>query len=375
MKKTYKCILGLVLVLLMVVALVPHFDIDASAVAPTVLYMKPNSNWTQAGARFAAYFFGNGETWVSMTDKDGDGIYEVEVPAGYPNVIFCRMNPSATANNWNNKWNQTSDLTVPTDGNDLYTIPEGSWDYGNGSWSKYVYVAPVLPDMFVRGSMNGWGTEAQMEEVDGVYTYTMTLNAGSYEYKIANADWSLGYPSSNAALEIEKDNSTVTFTFVYSTKEINVSVQAPQCQHPSHGQDGLCSDCGEAVSHDYSAQSYGGSCTMDGYTEYTCSICNHSYTVPGNPAPGHNYQVSHVQNATCTEDGATTYSCTNCGDSYEEAITASGHNYVGGACEHCGAEEPGTPATGDLMSGLFVALLLMAGTGFGILLVRRKELA
>ena len=105
---------------------------------PNALYLKPNSNWTQANARFAAYFFGNGETWVSMTDSNGDGIYEVQKPTNktYPNVIFCRMNPSASANNWNNKWNQTADLTVPTDGNNLYTVKDGTWDKGGGTWSK-----------------------------------------------------------------------------------------------------------------------------------------------------------------------------------------------------------------------------------------------
>ena len=107
--------------------------------APVVLkklYLKPNSNWTKDGARFAAYFFGNGEKWVSMTAVNGkSGYYEVTVPDGYPNVIFCRMNPSASANNWGNKWNQTSDLVVPTNDNNLYTVKEGTWDKGGGSWS------------------------------------------------------------------------------------------------------------------------------------------------------------------------------------------------------------------------------------------------
>jgi len=101
-----------------------------------VLYLKPNSNWTQGNARFAAYFFGNGETWVSMTDSDSDGIYEVEAPAGYPSVIFCRMNPDKTANIWDNKWDQTEDLTIPTDGMNLYTVKDGTWSNGGGTWSS-----------------------------------------------------------------------------------------------------------------------------------------------------------------------------------------------------------------------------------------------
>ena len=100
------------------------------------LYLKPNSNWTQGDARFAAYFFGAGEKWVSMTDEDGDGIYEVEIPdGGYTKVIFCRMNPNASANNWNNKWNQTGDLSIPTDDQVLFTVPSDSWDKATTGWS------------------------------------------------------------------------------------------------------------------------------------------------------------------------------------------------------------------------------------------------
>ena len=109
-------------------------------VTEKVVYLKPNSNWKQSNARFAAYFWGGtaGEKWVSMTDEDKDGIYEVHLPEGYDygcNIIFCRMNPSTTANNWNNKWNQTSDLKTPTDGKNMYTVKDGTWDKGGGTWS------------------------------------------------------------------------------------------------------------------------------------------------------------------------------------------------------------------------------------------------
>ena len=109
-------------------------------VTENVLYLKPNSNWKMDNARFAAYFFNtSGNTWVSMSDSDGDGIYEGNIPTGYTfgeNVIFCRMNPNTTSNNWNNKWNQTADLVIPTNGDNLYTVKDGSWDKGGGTWSK-----------------------------------------------------------------------------------------------------------------------------------------------------------------------------------------------------------------------------------------------
>ena len=115
-------------------------EVEEPEVTENVLYLKPNSNWKQSNARFAAYFFNNaGNAWVSMVDSDSDGIYEVNIPEGYTfgdNVIFCRMNPSSTANNWNNKWNQTADLKIPTDGKNLFTIPGTTWDGAtNSNWS------------------------------------------------------------------------------------------------------------------------------------------------------------------------------------------------------------------------------------------------
>ena len=115
----------------------------------TVLYLQPNANWNVDNARFAAYFFGNGETWVNMTLVEGEtNIYAVTVPQGYASVIFCRMNPTATANNWDNRWNQTNDLNVPTDGTNLYVVADGAWSNGNGSWTTYAPATeePVEPE-------------------------------------------------------------------------------------------------------------------------------------------------------------------------------------------------------------------------------------
>ena len=67
-----------------------------------------------------------------------DNIYGCEIPEGFTKVIFCRMNPNSTTNGWTQneqKWNQTSDLAIPTDGNNLYTVEGGTWDKGNGTWS------------------------------------------------------------------------------------------------------------------------------------------------------------------------------------------------------------------------------------------------
>lgn len=103
-----------------------------------IVYLKPNANWLSDGARFAIYVFGNdGDAWVSMTDL-GNGYYSAQIPEGSWNgIIFCRMNPGTTDDNWDNKWNQSVDLNIPTDSNNCYTVADGAWDKGGGSWGQY----------------------------------------------------------------------------------------------------------------------------------------------------------------------------------------------------------------------------------------------
>ncbi len=105
------------------------------------IYLKPNSNWTTDDARFAAYFYnGSQNEWHSMFKED-DGTYWCDIPEGYSQVIFCRMNPNVQDNNWNKGdgqpfWGmQTNDLQIPTNSNDLYTITDGQNDKPNGAWS------------------------------------------------------------------------------------------------------------------------------------------------------------------------------------------------------------------------------------------------
>ena len=187
MKSTFARRISILLVLAMVLAMLPVAAFAADA--PTTLYLQPNANWLLDGARFAAYFFGNGETWVDMTDADADGVYEVEVPAGYPKVIFCRMKPNASANNWKNKWNQTADLVIPTDGTNLYIVKPGSWDKGAGTWDTFtpgdeVTEATTVPNAYkyyAAGDFNTWNEcndDYGLTLVDGVYTLTLDLTAG-----------------------------------------------------------------------------------------------------------------------------------------------------------------------------------------------------
>ena len=208
--KTWKRVLAILMAFLIAMSTPPVVNwmgVDTYAANATTVYMKPNSDWLKDGARFAAYFFQDGKTekWVSMTDSDGDGIYEAAVPSGYNNVIFCRMNGSATANNWNNKWNQTGDLTVPTGNNILYTI--SGWS--TGSWGKMSFGVTFSLTDVTKSSGNSTATYGT--------NYTATL--------VANTGYSL--PS---AIVIKAGSTTLTsgthYTYDSSTGKITINGSA-----------------------------------------------------------------------------------------------------------------------------------------------------
>lgn len=197
MKRLFAIVLCLVLCMSLVA-------VTASAAGGTKVYLKPNENWLQGNARFAIYFFGNGDGWADLTDSNGDGIYEGEVPAGYTKVIFCRMNPDAAENNWNNKWNQSQDLDVPTDNTNCFYVADGSWDK-QGSWGtkdgdipEVEIVAPEITVMCIKGSgIDGvnWNdndtANAMTETSKGVYELTFkNVQPGEVQIKFAaNGSW------------------------------------------------------------------------------------------------------------------------------------------------------------------------------------------
>lgn len=79
--------------------------------------------------------------------------------------------------------------------------------------------------------------------------------------------------------------------------------------------------------HSYVKTDTAPSCTAEGYSTYTCSKCNDTYTDGVVSAVGHNY-VATVTKPTCTERGFTTQKCSRCSNSYvENYVNANGHSY------------------------------------------------
>ena len=208
---------------------------EVDAASGTTIYFKPNSNWSQANAKFDAWTWGgsSADSWVDFTDSNGDGIYEALLATGRTGMKIVRRGPSQTSHSWDSgqKWNETGDLTIPTNGNNLWTQTSGTWD-GTGSWSKYVFVAPEYALM---GTMTDWTTGAKMAENNGVYTLTLEdVPTGEQQFKLKSGEIWYGHSNFTVKGITVKNNSddncvftseggNYTFEYTTSTKTLNVT--------------------------------------------------------------------------------------------------------------------------------------------------------
>ena len=145
------------------------FTAEDIVISPKTVYLAVNDSWKADNARFALYTkneITNVETWVDFqaVEREYD-IYSASVPLGTTLIIPCRMDPSTTENNWNNKWNQTQDITTITD-NALYTI--SGWSYcTTGTFTPSTYTMTAVSEIAF-GNMLGAATK----------TFTLT-NSGT----------------------------------------------------------------------------------------------------------------------------------------------------------------------------------------------------
>ena len=106
------------------------------ALQAKTLYLEPGV-WETANAKYAVYYFNGNQSngWSEYMVSAGEDVYKTDIPDEYSTVIFVRLDPSKTKG-WDAKWNQTEDLTIPSD-KDMYSIEDWGGDKSPGSWSKY----------------------------------------------------------------------------------------------------------------------------------------------------------------------------------------------------------------------------------------------
>ena len=193
------------------------------ASAKTV-YLKTNDAWTADGARFALYYFeeAQGGTVNGWADFVALGsILKAEVPAGdYDKMIVCRMNGGTTDNNWDNKWNQSADLNIPSNDNALYLCPNVCGDGAVFATSYFVgfdtSIATSSHDFKVA---KGWGHIVGTNDYDGQgpyymsYSYYQTSGVGGTGTLLANRQYAGDYGGGgivNDILVTPAVNGTVT---------------------------------------------------------------------------------------------------------------------------------------------------------------------
>ncbi len=116
----------------------------STAFATTVYCKVTQSWWTKDGAAVGVHYWGGasaGTEWpgVRMTPVSGEeGTWTYDVPEDVTGLIFTRVNGSGDIADWGAK---TTDLSLPTDGKNLYTITSESAVWGDpgvtGEWSTY----------------------------------------------------------------------------------------------------------------------------------------------------------------------------------------------------------------------------------------------
>ncbi len=103
-------------------------------------------------------------------------------------------------------------------------------------------------------------------------------------------------------------------------------LQAMQCQNCEEI-DATTYQPVATIPHDYKIERVEPTCTADGYTQYTCTVCGGGYKDSFVGAPGHKL-VDTVTEATCTKDGYTTHTCSVCGYEYKDTpVLSVGHQY------------------------------------------------
>ena len=114
----------------------------------------------------------------------------------------------------------------------------------------------------------------------------------------------------------------------------------PTCTQPGLTAGQKCSGCGTilvpqetvpATGHTYSKKVTAPTCTVDGYTTYTCA-CGDNYTDDKVPATGHELVAGEITTApTCTTNGVQIYECKNCEHSENKNVPATGVHTPGAA--------------------------------------------
>lgn len=220
------------------------------------VYLVPTTDWASSSAWFAAYFYeGSNSTWVKMDYDSATSSYYCSKPTGtYSNVIFCRMNPAKTDLSWDSKWNQTGDLTIPSD-KDTFAVdsatqwkePTKSWQdnlsgsYSGGSLSAAinseavtdpvpptVTITPAGGNISLSGSIKVTFTDGNdtisfaSVEINGT-SYDMGTTAGTFTKSLKDLGITTDNVPINVSASVTNGQGTTTVSAAYTSRYVDPS--------------------------------------------------------------------------------------------------------------------------------------------------------
>lgn len=122
----------------------------------TTIYLEPTGYWNSHNPQYVAHVWIKNNTSVNE-DITMEGVgeapykyYKAEVPYGYTNVVFFRVDPSNTST----IWNKTGDLEIPTNKNTLYeikSIGDGTTTPADGEWKEANLVYTITLGLSIFG--------------------------------------------------------------------------------------------------------------------------------------------------------------------------------------------------------------------------------
>ena len=195
-------------------------------------------------------------------------------------------------------------------------------------------------EQYFSGTMTGYYGATDTNYNNGVDVFVETTNGGYYIYFMNSSNQkqyiNLVVSGTYRNFTFASTASTV-YTWDSEKNAMKTTLESEVCYIGTYGSYYTMGvlQSSKLKDTDYIARFY----TMEGGSQDTPDT-------PDTPSCTHNYNAV-VTAPTCTAGGFTTYTCTLCNHSYTgNQTSATGHSYVDGTCSKCGATQPtGTTAT------------------------------
>lgn len=178
-----------------------------------ILFMDlSNPSWWLSGSgnnNFCYFFNSSTNKWSAHAVHYSGNDYYVVVPAGSWTTVILTRNNTTTSPSWDNKWNQTGNITLSNTNNCLYGFSEGST---NASWSS------IKPTSTV--SLSASSTSVN---VNTNVTLTPSLTSNQTFNTIKSTSYSIS-PSTGASISgntftaTKAGTYTVTASITYNAK-------------------------------------------------------------------------------------------------------------------------------------------------------------